>query len=364
VLQVVARGRTALIVAVLAAITVVAGCGPDGMAATRPQAVAPAKVGFSTDGFFEWENDADLNRDLDATAATGAQWIRLSFDWSKIQKTPGNSFDWGMEDRLVAAVQARHLKILGLMTYTPAWARRASCSYTDKCPPRSPAEFAAFATAAVQRYAPRGIHAWEIWNEPNNPDFWAAPTNAADYVSLLEPTYAAVHRVDRNATVVTGGLAPHGDLARDPWDVRSPVNYVKAMYRAGAHGSFDALGHHPYPPLPYSPLAGKVGWNAVMQTVTIHNVMAVYHDGAKQVWGTEFGTPTGTTPKGVSEAVQSQYLTDEVRQWSGWTFTGPLFVHMIRDRGYDHTDWAYDLGVMRVDRTPKPAYVALQRLLR
>ena len=360
--QVVARGRTALIVAVVAVIAIVAGCGPN-FAAT-PRALTPAKVGFSTDGFFEWESNADLARDLDATAATGASWIRLSFDWSKIQKTSSAAFDWTMEDRLVAAAQARHLKVLGLMTYTPQWARRASCTGTDKCPPRNTAEFAAFATAVVRRYAPRGIHAWEIWNEPNNPDFWAASISAADYVALLKPTYAAIHAADRNATVVSGGLAPHGDLGRDPHDVRSPVNYVKAMYAAGVHGSLDAVGHHPYPPLPYSPLVANTGWNAVMQTVTIHDVMAANGDGGRQIWGTEFGTPTGTTSMGVSELKQAQYLTDEIQQWSTWSFTGPLFVHMIRDRPYDRTDWAYDLGLMRSNGTAKPAYLAIKFLLR
>jgi hypothetical protein len=364
VVQVVARTRVALIVVVIAGLLVAAGCGPDSAAAGRPRSVAPAKVGFSTDGFFEWENDADLNRDLDATAATGVQWVRLSFDWSKLQRTQSGPLDWSMEDRLVRAAQARHLKILGLMTYTPTWARQPGCRGGDKCPPRNPAEFAAFAAQIVFHYAPWGIHAWEIWNEPNNPDFWSAPINAADYVALLKPTAAAIHRLDRLATVVSGGLAPHGDLGRDPSDVRSPVNYVKAMYRAGVRGSLDAVGHHPYPPLPYSPLSGKAGWNAVMQTVTIHDVMASYGDATKQVWGTEFGAPTGTTSMGVSELAQAQYLTDEIQQWSAWTFTGPLFVHMIRDRSYDRTDWGYDLGVMRANGRPKPAYIALQSLLR
>jgi hypothetical protein len=39
-------------------------------------------------------------------------------------------------------------------------------------------------------------------------------------------------------------------------------------------------------------------------------------------------------------------------------------VHMIRDRSYDRTDWGYDLGVMRANGRPKPAYIALQSLLR
>ena len=72
-------------------------------------------------------------------------------------------------------------------------------------------------------------------------------------MALLQAAYPAIHRADVSATVVSGGLAPHGDLGANPNDPRHPVNFLKAMYAAGAKGFFDALGTHPYPPLPYAP---------------------------------------------------------------------------------------------------------------
>ena len=43
------------------------------------------QVGFSTSGTMLWESDAQLASELDAVAATGAKWIRVSFDWNSVQ---------------------------------------------------------------------------------------------------------------------------------------------------------------------------------------------------------------------------------------------------------------------------------------
>ena len=327
------------------------------------------QVGFSTSGTMLWESDAQLASELDAVAATGAKWIRVSFDWNSVQPNGPDPklSNWTYEDRVVKAARSRGLQVLGLVSYTPPWARQtAGCpAQTQYCPPERPADFAAFVAAAAAQYAPLGVHAWEIWNEPNWDPWWASTggPSAPAYVALLQAAYPAIHRADPGATVVTGGLAPHGDLGANPDDPRHPVNFLKAMYAAGAKGSFDAVGIHPYPPLPYGPTSGTIGWNALLYTQTLHDVMAANGDGAKKVWGTEWGAPTGSSSMSVSEANQATYVGTEYTRWATYSFAGPLFTHEMRDQSSDVTSWSDNLGLQHLDGTPKPALAALRNLI-
>jgi hypothetical protein len=332
--------------------------------------ISANQVGFSTSGMLLWESDAQLNADFDAIAATGARWIRVPFDWNSAQPDGPDLLksQWSYEDRVVKAARSRGLQVLGLAAYTPPWARQsqAACPVkTQYCPPERPSDYAAFVAAAAARYAPMGVHAWEIWNEPNWDPWWASADgpNAAAYVAMLQAAYPAIHRADPAATVVTGGLAPHGDLGANPNDPRHPVNFLKAMYAAGANGYFDAVGTHPYPPLPYAPLSGTIGWNALLYAQTLHDVMAANGDNLKQVWGTEWGAPTGTSSMAVSEASQASYMDAEYQQWATYAFAGPLFTHEIRDRSSDATTWSDNLGLEHLDGTPKPALTALRNLV-
>jgi hypothetical protein len=340
------------------------GCGYTAGSGNGSGALSGAKVGFSPGGGLVWESDADLARDLDNAASTGAKWIRLDVNWTGVQSGGPDQWRWNYVDRAVNAVQARGMQVLMTLDYTPDWARRPSCSSSPKCPPADPNTYATFARAAAARYGPVGVHAYEVWNEVNLNQWWVGAPDAPAYVALLKAAYPAIHAGDSAATVVTAGLAPHGDLGQNPNDPISPVNYLKAMYAAGAQGSFDAFGVHPYPPMPHAPLSGKVGWNALLQTSVEHDTMAQNGDGNKQIWGTEYGAPTGSSSMSVSENTQAQYILDGFNYWGGLSFTGPLFVHTIRDGTTSGSDWSAHMGLTHPDFSPKPALGALRSLVR
>ena len=48
----------------------------------------------------------DTTRELDAVAKTGATWLRVLVDWSKIEGTRGQ-YDWAYLDNIVNAARAR-----------------------------------------------------------------------------------------------------------------------------------------------------------------------------------------------------------------------------------------------------------------
>jgi hypothetical protein len=247
------------------------------------------------------------------------------------------------------------------VSFTPGWANGGRGPTT---PPSDPGTYGRFLAAAVERYQSGGfvgmhVRAWEIWNEPNHRPFWAGAPDASGYVNLLRNAYFGVKSVDPDAIVVSGGLSPWGDLS-DPTNGEHPVNFLNAMYAAGAAGLFDALGDHPYAPVPYSPLTdtpGAMNWNSFLYTQTLHDIMNAHGDGMKQIWGTETGPATGYCTNCVAEATQQEWLAQEYVKWKSWPFTGPLFWQGGRDDATGSVQSDDNFGLLHSDFTPKPAFV-------
>jgi len=350
------------VAAVLAAGLATVAPQPARAVGTSP--IAPS-MGMATGGAILWESSADFTRDMDAIAASGATWIRVDFDWSSIQYESPPTWRWDRAtDRIVGAARARGLKIIGQLGYAPPWARPADCpAGSNKCMPTDGAAYGAFARAAAARYGANGtdpayrgtVSAWEIWNEPNHQPF-AQPKPSLDrYVPMLKAAYAGIKAVDARATVVTGGLSPAPDAA-DGTEI-APTTFLQGIYARGGGGSFDAVGHHPYS-YPYDPSGGQA-WNAFTQTGFLYQIMVANGDGAKKVWGTESGAPTGNDPgRSVDEATQAAFLTSYYRSWTTTfgAFTGPLFWHMHRDSGSNLSYYDDNFGLLRRDWSMKPSY--------
>lgn len=209
--------------------------------ASRAQAALPGaeSFGISTGGAIQNEDPATLGKDLDAIAGTGAEWLRIDINWAQVQAGGPTSYNWTALDRLVQRASARGISVLGGIMYTPGWARPSG---TDATYGPDPAKFAAFAKVAAAHYSALGVHAYEVWNEPNTKSFWTPSPNVGDYTRLLKAAYPAIKGADPQATVLSGGTAP----APDHGTSYSPVSFLKGIYTNGGGGSFDAVSHHPY----------------------------------------------------------------------------------------------------------------------
>jgi len=315
------------------------------------------RAGFAEGFGLLYRSDEALARELDGIAATGARWLRVDVPWSVIEEKRGR-YAWDRVDEVIAAARDRGLKILGVLAYTPEWARPAGT--TDKHPPKRPSRFAEFAQDAVRRYAKRGVHAWEIWNEPNVSLFWEPLPNPERFAAMLNAVTPAIREADRTATVVTGGLSPASNLADG--NQIAPVSFLERVYAAGAGGSFDAVGHHPSN-YPYMPLKEQANFNDnafAGVTPRLYKVMVANGDAAKKIWGTEIAAPTDrkSTPSYVA-----RYLTEAYKTWDAWSFTGPLLWYSYLDGGesrsfLDHT------GLVKPDFEPKqPALDAFIELM-
>lgn len=296
--------------------------------------------------------EAALDAQLDAMKAIGVTWVRFDLEWSNIQYAGPGTWDWTDYDRVVAAVHARGLQALGILDYTPDWARRPECNGSMMCAPADPNDYAAFAAAAAARYKPFGMHAWEIWNEPNNVQFYQPAADPGAYAALLAKAYPAIHGADPAATVVTGGLSPATTGGGD----MSPPDFLAEVYAMGGQGHFDAVGDHPYSwPFTAASYAPGGAWS---QLTTLHNEMTVHGDGGKKVWLTEYGAPTGGDGA-VSEALQAQIATDAANAVAAIPWTGPMFWYTWQDGGSGNSIEDF-FGLMRADGSPKPAFYAYQ----
>src|SRR5712675_163350 len=91
-------------------------------------------------------SDTAFARALDDAVALGVSWLRVDLAWSEVQPESSTVFDWARYDRIVIGAGARNLRVLPILTYTPAWARPPGCT-SNKCAPEDAARFAAFAEA-------------------------------------------------------------------------------------------------------------------------------------------------------------------------------------------------------------------------
>ncbi|MGZ8176737.1 beta-xylosidase [Williamsia sp. SKLECPSW1] len=359
--------RRRRVVAILAALVAVVSGGAVavGAASAAPTATAscfPAPglsgggvvKGVSPGAGFLSLSNSDQTAEVSAARAAGVRSVRIDVDWSAIETRPG-VFDWASTDRAMAAVTSAGMCPLGLVGFTPRWATDPADDATDShFRPKDPARFGQFVRTAALRYRST-VSAWEIWNEPNTLNFFKPRTDAAAYTQLLRAGYAAVKGVRSSLGVISAGMAPATDNGRDI----APLTFLAGMYDAGARGSFDAVGMHPYtyPYLPNDPATQS--FSAAQQMWPMHDIMVDRGDGAKRIWMTEFGAPTGTSPVAVTPQTQADTVRIILDGAKGTSWLGPAYVYSIRDSGSDTNDPEQNFGLLYRDFTPKPAYQVL-----
>ncbi len=204
-----------------------------------------------------WTQDRVVNN-LQALYTAGGRVGRADSSWTltepKAPKHGRHTYDWHYNDMIMTDMSMAHLRWEPTLAFAPKWAEVhrsrilhvKSGTVTAYLPPASNATFAAYATAFMKRYGPHGAF-WktnptlhyqpvtnvEVWNEPDNTHDWGKDINLSDYARMYEAVRTAVHRVNRSARVMTGGLA---------WTESSLPRLLKAFRGK----PMDALGIHPY----------------------------------------------------------------------------------------------------------------------
>lgn len=319
---------------------------------------ATAQLGLAAGGTLPWHSDAELARELDDYVALGARWVRFPVSWSAIERTRG-AFDWAGHDRVVDGARSRGIDVLAQIVFTPEWARSAAGDFTVA--PADPAEYARFARQVVERYSPRGVKHYELWNEPNLVNFWKPAPDPVRYAALVKAAYPQMKAADPSITVMIGATSPVGGY-NDPLcnggsdngesQNVNPVTFLELLYANGVEGSFDALSHHPYDR--GGPRSTHVcsAWNQMFGTSpSLRSLMERNGDGGKKLWATEYGTSLDW----VDAETQAARVGESYDLWRTYPWAGALMYYSYRDVGC-----CPGFHLVNSDWTPRPAWFAFR----
>jgi hypothetical protein len=242
------------------------------LALAVPATAAATTFGAEVGGDFvrqvrgEW-SFARTMRSLHALHAAGGRVGRADSDWAVTEPhapVRGRAtYVWGYDDLIATEMASARLRWEPTLAFTPKWAQAhrsdvlqlASGRVIVPLPPARNATFAAYATAFMRRYGAHGsfwathrslpsvpVTTVEVWNEPDNIHDWGRDIDLRDYAGMYEAVRTAVHRVNRQTRVVTGGLA---------WTQSSLPRLLKAF----AGKPIDAVAVHPYGATPAQTVA-------------------------------------------------------------------------------------------------------------
>jgi hypothetical protein len=280
---------------------------------------------------------------LDEAVHLGANWLRTDANWAWIEGTRG-TWSWAELDGLVDACAARHLRPLLVLGTLPTWARPAETPETHGPTTQSQRDgFAAFCNRVATRYRGRVVH-YEVWNEPNLPQFWSSPSTDS-YAKLLKAAYPRIKAGDPGARVLAGGVGWGSTI--------DTVTWYRDLYARGCKPYFDIANTHPYQD-PYWSRQGTWDSGELYHAAHIRHVMNQNGDSATPLWGSEFGAPSS----GDNSLTEDQHARSLVGGRDLWFEREPnsvLFLYTMRDRTvYGGAEREDHFGLTRADGIPKP----------
>jgi hypothetical protein len=241
----------------------------------------------------------DFAAQLKTMVSSGVQSIRTAFSWAAAQPyrsdadvpadqkaqftdVAGVPTDFHVTDMIVGDAARDRLTVLPTVLYTPAW--DAVTNVRVVATPRRYAPYAAYLTALIGRYGPRGsfwranpqlprvpIRSWQIWNEPNLSYYWKQPF-ASTYVAFLRTARAAVKQADPGAKIVLGALT------NTAWKSLGQIYRVK-----GARRLFDVVSVNGFTRVPA---------NVMLFMLFVRHAMSRFGDGTKPLLATEISWPS------------------------------------------------------------------------
>ncbi|MCB0132545.1 MAG: SH3 domain-containing protein, partial [Caldilineaceae bacterium] len=210
------------------------------IAAPPPSGAIP--FGYGVQAHMVHTGDTMIQQVMASTAGMGFNWVKQQIEWRVMEGSPGN-IDWGSMDPIVNAANGAGTNLLFSVVNAPAWARESGFDGSVGGPPADPQTYANFVGALAGKYCGSSVKMIEVWNEQNLHYEWGnKPLNAAEYVALLAPAYAAIKNACPSMWVVSGAPTPAGNNAPYAMD---DFTYLEQMFQAGAANYMDAVGAHP-----------------------------------------------------------------------------------------------------------------------
>lgn len=320
---------------------------------------------------------------LDLAVSLGADVVRVQVVWRRVQPLRDGPRDWEALDGFVAAARARGLQpLLVLTSPVPPWAGGTIGAFHSVRP--DVAAYERFVAEAGRRY--RRVRMWQLWNEPNHPEF-LAPQRARDGTRLAPAMYRDLVRAGGRAlartghardTVLIGPGLPVGSDGRCASCTQRPLAFARELLCLdGRHRPLRgrAARGHPGCGGRFARLPGT-GWavhgyvrardGAFTLPPTPDDLSPAYLDELQDllreaarhgrvrrgmgVWDTENGVQSRPDPRGVSQRRQAE-LVNEL-EFVAWRTPGVRShaQYAIRD---DQALTGFQTGMFTRDGAPK-----------
>lgn len=251
-------------------------------------------VGFETLDRFMF----DPERVYPHLAVLGAKWARVQTGWSRCETVKGvHDFAWldAIVDRLLAlGVRPFFSLTFGNKLHMPDAPHESAVGHVPLYYGEEVrAAWLAYVRALAAHFRGRVDH-WEVWNEPNIPQFWhPRKPSGRDYAELVRISADAVRSVIPDAIVIGGAMSK-----LDP-------GFLEESLRAGMAGDIDVFSFHPYQLVPEHNLQN-------MHTL-VRRLLDRYGKGRRiAIWQGETGCPSQT--EGHNDDWLGVYDMDQVTQ--------------------------------------------------
>ena len=314
----------------------------------------------------------DLKKRMLLLEQSGFGWIRDDIGWQRVETKKGeyvipqSKMDW------IREVHDHGFKILLVIN-------GSNNLYANPYDPDAYAKYAADVAEQLKGM----VDAYEILNEPHNFGFvkyYGGEWNGLEkdgsisgwlekYVILLNKSAKAIKKVDPNVKVVGLGSVPSANFRQLEMGISSDV---------------DGIVDHPYsyclvPEIvPFSDRGGVLKRDGIATAdslgtfesmIRMYRQQSAIYNGPKEIWLTEFGYSTYLATKkkdlssGFTPKTQAKYLQRRFMECLGLGIDVSFQYDFLED-GEDPCHPEHHYGIIDTDGKPKPAYYALQRLMK
>ncbi|MBN1417748.1 MAG: carbohydrate binding domain-containing protein [Planctomycetes bacterium] len=276
-----------------------------------PQALRFARIdpagAEAADGPFGFNHAYPWDFLVRLAGAAGVGWWRdWSAKWQTIEPEKGK-LDFAVPDAQILRVLDLGGRAEVLLPFPSAsWSTTADPAVVEKAAgrdaylrsrmplafaPKDLGDFGAYAARVVEHYAPRGVRAYGILNEPIYTSY-ALPRRFGytldDYLRLLEAAHAAMKRADPDCLII-GGIAAGAD-----------AGLTREFVAKGGLRLVDVLDLHLYGP-------ARPAESHEESLAALENLMRE-HGGAKPIWVTEWGCYADDDPPCIPHSFGDQTM--------------------------------------------------------
>lgn len=344
----------------LALIITIVGCQRN--ADANPPVIEPRKP-LQMDEFmgvnvmFTLYDSENINKQISALKALGIKWVRLGVYWYSVEPSPGQH-DYVKLDAVMNAIKAAGLNSLVYVVGPPKHqSKGADMDRPDQYPPADNSVYGKLLVELANRYPQ--VTAWQIWNEPNLRMFWQPESQPDAYNALVSSAAVTMQQSIPNRIRVLGGMAY--------WSVMVEQNKLMFEELAKLHTFelVDTVAYHPYMKTPYGDPDSDVPYNFITRGQWLNDSLRKL--GAKQIWATEWGWGSYKTNKlhdeMITETDQAEYILKRLALMMAMGFDKSFYFNIADLPEYVELPLR-DSGLIRLDATPKPSYMALSRFLK